>query len=72
MHNMDPMKKGKKMQAFPSMYMSILDEIKDDQLEDEDVREYMGRRYKDAKKDNRGQSLWSKYQAELTNVKLGW
>ena len=64
--NMDPMKKDKKESAFFAKYLSIVDEIEDDQFEDEESdRENMRRRYKSAKKDNSAQSLWWKYEAEL-------
>ncbi len=56
------------MQAFLSMYMSILDEIEDNQFEDEGVRVSMRRRYKGPKKGNTGQSLCRMYKAELTKL----
>jgi hypothetical protein len=67
MRNMDPMKKDNKERAFFGKYISIFDEIEDDQFEDEElVRENMRRRYKGAKKDHSAQSLWRKYETELT------
>jgi hypothetical protein len=51
MRNTDPMKKDKKERAFFDKYMSLVDEIEDDQFEDKDyVRETMQRQYKGAKK----------------------
>ena len=65
--NMDPMKKDKKESAFFAKYLSIIDEIEDDQFENaETVRENMRRMYKGAKKLNSPKSLWRKYEAELT------
>ena len=66
--NMDPMKKEKKERVFFSKYLSIIDEIEDDQFDDTDntVRENMRRMYKGAKKDNTPKSLWRKYEVELT------
>ncbi len=65
--NMDPMKKDKK-ESFFSKYLSIIDEIEDDQFEDTDntVRVNMRRMYKGAKKENTPKSLWRKYEVELT------
>jgi hypothetical protein len=65
---MDPMKKEKKEQAYFNRHMGILDEIKDDQFVNESVRNAMRRRYKMAKKDNTRQSLWQKYESELTEI----
>jgi hypothetical protein len=65
--NMDPMKKERKESAFFAKYLSIIDEIEDDQFENaETVRENMRRMYKGAKKLNSSKSLWRKYEAELT------
>jgi len=65
--NMDPMKKDNKERAFFGKYISIINDIEDDQFEDEElVRENMRRRYKGAKKDHSAQSLWRKYETELT------
>jgi len=50
--NMDPMKKDKKESSFFAKYLSIVDEIEDDQFKDEESdRENMRQRYKGAKKD---------------------
>jgi hypothetical protein len=65
----DPMKKDKKEKAFLTKYVSIIDEIEDKKFEDDLVRNNMRRRYKGAKKDNNGQSLWRKYKTELTNLR---
>jgi hypothetical protein len=65
--NMDPMKKDIKERAFLTKYISIVDEIEDDQFVDEGlVRDKMRRIYKGAKKDHTAQSLWRKYEQELT------
>jgi hypothetical protein len=66
--NMDPMKKDKKENAFFTKYVSINDEIQDEEFEDALVRNNMRQRYKGAKKDNNGQSLWRKYKTELTDL----
>ena len=66
---MDPMKKEEKEQAYFNKYMGILDEIEDDQFVDESVRDAMRHRYKMAKKDNTGQSLWRKHESELTEIR---
>ncbi len=48
-------------------YISIVDEIEDDQFVNEAlVREKMHQIYKGAKKDHTAQSLWRKYEQELT------
>ena len=66
MRNMDPMKKDIKERAFFAKYISIVNEIEDDQFVNEAlVRENMRRRYKGAKKDHTA-SLWRKYEQELT------
>ena len=65
--NMDPMKKDIKERAFFAKYILIVDEIEDDQFVDKAlVREKMRRIYKGAKKDHTAQSLWRKYEQELT------
>ena len=67
--NMDPMKKDKKESTFfaNAKYLSIVNEIEDDQFKDEESdRENMRQRYKGGKKGNSVQSLWRKYEAELT------
>ena len=67
MRNMDPMKKDIKERAFLTKYISIVDEIEDDQFVEEGlVRDKMRRIYKGAKKDHTAQSLWRKYEQELT------
>ncbi len=48
--------------------MGILDEIEDNQFVDESVCNAMRRRYKMAKKDNTGQSLWWKYESKLREI----
>jgi hypothetical protein len=48
--------------------MGILDKIEDNQFVDESVCDAMRRKYKMAKKDNTGQSLWQKYESELTEI----
>ncbi len=49
------------------MAIAIVNEIEDDQFVDEAlVREKMRRMYKGAKKDHTAQSLWRKYEQELT------
>jgi hypothetical protein len=62
---MDAMYKQKKEAAFFSKYMEVLDEIKEDQFVCEDIRNAMHHRYKAAKADNTGKSLWRKYESEL-------
>jgi hypothetical protein len=52
------MKKDKKEKAFLAKYVSIIDEIEDEEFEDALVRNNMRRRYKGAMIDNNGQSLW--------------
>jgi hypothetical protein len=65
--NMDPMKKDIKEMAFLAKYISIVDEIEDDQFVNEAlVREKMHRIYKGAKKVHTARSLWRKYEQELT------
>ena len=48
--------------------MGILDKIKDDQFEDDSVREVMCRHYKKAKLDNNATRLWWKYESDLTEL----
>jgi hypothetical protein len=69
--NMDPMKKEKKERVFFAKYLSIIDNIEDDQFENTGipVRDIMRRIYKGAKKDNTPKSLWRKYEAELTALR---
>jgi hypothetical protein len=65
--NMDPMKKDIKERAFLAKYISIVDDIEDDQFVNETlVRDKMRRIYKGAKKEHTAQSLWRKYEQELT------
>jgi hypothetical protein len=65
--NMDPMKKDIKERAFLNKYISIVDEIEDDQFVDDGlIRDQMRRIYKGAKKDHTAHSLWRKYEQELT------
>jgi hypothetical protein len=62
-----PMKKDIKERAFFAKYISIVNEIEDDQFVNEVlVRENMRQRYKGAKKDHTAQILWRKYEQELT------
>ena len=64
---MDPMKKDIKERAFFAKYISIVNEVEDDQFVNKAlVRENMRQRYKGAKKDHTAQSLWRKYEQELT------
>lgn len=49
-------------------YMAILDEIEDEMFVTDNIRDSMRIKYKNAKKDNTGQSLWRKYEAELREV----
>jgi hypothetical protein len=69
-HNMDPMKKDKKERFCFAKYLSIIDEIEDDQFKNTEnpVRENMNMRrmYKGAKKENTPKSLWRKDEVELT------
>jgi hypothetical protein len=67
--NMDPMKKDKKEKAFFEKYVSIIDEIEDKEFKYASVRNNMRRRYKGAKKDSIWQSLWRKYETELTDLR---
>ena len=56
-----------KERAFFAKYISIVNEIEDDQFVNEAlVHENMRRRYKGAKKDHTAQNLWRKYEQELT------
>jgi hypothetical protein len=68
--NIDQMKKDKKEKAFLAKYESIINEIEDEEFEDSLVRNNMRQRYKGAKKDNNGQSLWQKYKTELTDLHM--
>ena len=68
--NMDPMKKDIKERAFFSKYIAIINDIEDDQFVDEAFScANMLRRYKGAKKDHTAQSLWRKYEQELTALR---
>ena len=66
---MDLMKKEKKESVFFQRYMNILDEIDDDMFVHENIRINMRQKYKNAKKENSGQSLWRKYETELTEIR---
>ena len=69
MRNMDPMKKDIKERAFFAKYISIVNEIEDDQFVNKAlVHENMCQRYKGAKKDHNhtAQSLLRKNEQELT------
>ena len=66
---MDPMKKVKKETVFFNKYMATLDEIEDSMFDPPNLREYMRLKYKNAKKENTGTSLWRKYEAELTQLR---
>ncbi len=69
MRNMDPMKKDRKERDCFAKYLSIVDEMEDEQFNDEEsVRESIHQRYKGAKKDNSAQSVWRKYKTELTGL----
>ncbi len=50
------------MHVYFQKYMSIQDEIEDDLFVCEGVHVNMCRKYKNAKKENTGQSLWRKYK----------
>ena len=66
---MDPMKKVKKETVFFNKYMATLDEIEDSMFSQTNLHECMRLRYKNAKKENTGTSLWRKYEAELTQLR---
>ena len=67
---MDSMKKDRKERAFFAKYLSIVNEMDDEQFNDEEtVRESIRQRYKGAKKDNSAQSVWRKYETELTGLR---
>jgi hypothetical protein len=68
---MDPMKKDKKERIFLAKYLSIIDDIEDDQFEDTEnhVCENMRQMYKGAKKVLSLKSLWRKYEVELTGIR---
>jgi hypothetical protein len=66
---MDPMKKEKKERVYFNKYMSIIDEIDDSMFSHPHLRDNMRLRYKNAKKDNTGTSLWRKYDAELRELR---
>jgi hypothetical protein len=63
------MKKEKKESVFFQRYVNILDEIDDDMFIHENIRINMRQKYKNAKKENSGQSLWRKYETELTEIR---
>ena len=66
---MDPMKKEKKERVYFAKYAAIIDEIEDSMFSDEHLRHNMRLRYKNAKKDNTGTSLWRKYEMELRELR---
>jgi hypothetical protein len=66
---MDPMKKEKKERIYFNKYMLIIDEIEDSMFSHPHLRNGMRMRYKNAKKDNTGTSLWRKYDAELRGLR---
>ena len=66
---MDPMKKEKKERIYFNKYMSTIDEIEDAMFSHPHLRDSMKMRYKNAKKDNTGTSLWRKYDAELRELR---
>ena len=49
--------------------MTILDEIEDSMFSHANLRDSMHLRYRNAKKENRGTSLWRKYDAELRELR---
>ena len=49
--------------------MSILNEIDDDMFVHKNFRINMRQKYKNTKKENSGQSLWRKYETELTEIR---
>jgi hypothetical protein len=66
---MDPMKKEKKERVYFAKYNATIDEIEDSMFSSKHVRQNMRMRYKGAKKDNTGTSLWRKYEAELRELR---
>ena len=54
---------------FFNKYMATLDEIEDSMFDPPNLRECMHLKYKNAKKENTGTSLWRKYEAELTQLR---
>ena len=66
---MDPMKKEKKERVYFAKYAAIIDEIEDSMFSNEHLRHNMCVRYKNAKKDNTGTSLWRKYEMELRELR---
>jgi hypothetical protein len=66
---LDPMKKEKKERIYYAKYMRIIDEIDDCMFSNSLLRDTMRQRYKNAKKDNTGTSLWRKYEAELRELR---
>ena len=66
---MDPMKKEKKERVYFAKYVAIIEEIEDSMFSSEHLRHHMRMRYKNAKKDNTGTSLWRKYEAELREIR---
>ncbi len=49
--------------------MAIVDATEDNQFDNESVGDTMRRRYKGAKKDYTGVSMWRKYESELTKTR---
>ena len=62
------MKKEKKEHVFFAKYVAIIEEIEDSMFLSEHLWHHMRMRYKNAKKDNTGTSLWRKYEAELWEI----
>jgi hypothetical protein len=55
--------------VYFAKYLAILDEIEDSTFSNDHIRHSMRLRYKNAKKDNTGTSLWRKYEAELRELR---
>jgi hypothetical protein len=66
---MDPMKKEKKEQVYFAKCMAALDEIEDEMFASDPLCDSMRARYKNAKKDNTGSTLWRKYEAKLREIR---
>lgn len=67
---MDQMKKEAKMQAFLSEYLSIVQEIPDENFGDSTVRSAMLQSYKGAKKKEMDSArMWRKYEDELNELR---
>ncbi len=63
------MKKDKKERVYFAKYVAILEEIEDSMFSNANLHDSMRLRYKNAKKDNTGTSLWRKYEAELRELR---